>query len=323
MTLLTIWWGLTLLIVVIWAPVRSFNTQVYKKGALKVPACHIGRGNALLLASASSQDQSVQARRAAILAQIEEASLPLQDKEFVDKVLASWKRPMPIEYVSQPLVLVGPSGVGKGRLVKSLLKDWNKYFHKVVTHTTRKPRPNEVDGVDYHYVSEEAFDSLATERGLLEQAHVHNHRYGVSLAAWHEATEQRKIPILEIDIQGAQSIRNLAKELRIDPKYVFLSPKNMAMLRDRLTLRGTETSEEIALRIRNAKKELDTVRRCPELFDHILVNDDFDTTSKAFFRLSRDEYKWLPSPAKMQMLVRRSNKVRKLREELKALDGQN
>ena len=57
--------------------------------------------------------------------------------------------------------------------------------------------------------------------------------------------------------------------------------------------------------------------------DHILVNDDFDTTSKAFFRLSRDEYKWLPSPAKMQMLVRRSNKVRKLREELKALDGQN
>ena len=74
------------------------------------------------------------------------------------------------------------------------------------------------------------------------------------------------------------------------------------------------------LRINNAQKELDIVRKNPELFDHILVNDDFEETSNAFFRLSRDEYKWLPSPAKMQMLIRRSRKVKRLQEELKILE---
>ena len=132
---------------------------------------------------------------------------------------------MPIEYVSQPLVLVGPSGVGKGRLVKSLLKDWKKYFHKVVTHTTRPSRPDEAEGVDYYFVSAETFDTLAKDNIFLEHAHVHNNRYGVSREAWKRAVEQRKIPILEIDIQGAQSIRKLAKEHQMKPVFVFISPK--------------------------------------------------------------------------------------------------
>lgn len=263
--------------------------------------------------------QSKASRAAEIQAEIDEASKPLMDKEFVERTVASWKRPMPLEYVSQPLVLVGPSGVGKGRLVKSILQDWEKYFHKVVTHTTRKPRPNEKDGVDYHYVSTDQFLSYDTSF-FLEHASVHNNLYGVSKDAWIEATEQKKIPLLEIDIQGAKTVRKLADSLNIQPKYVFVSPKNLKMLRERLLSRSTETEEEIELRIRNAQSELDEVRKNPALFDHILVNDDFELTSNAFFRLSRDEYKWLPSPAKLQMLKRRAAKVRKLQEELLALE---
>ena len=166
----------------------------------------------------------------------------------------------------------------------------------------------------------EAFDNLAKNNTFLEHAHVHNNRYGVSREAWKRAVEQQKIPIFEIDIQGAQSIRKVAKELQIEPKYVFVSPKSMSMLRDRLVLRGTETNQEIDLRINNARKELEAVRMHPELFDYILINDDFSKACNNFFRLTRDEYKWLPSPAKMQMLVRRSNKVKKLQEELKTLE---
>ena len=132
--------------------------------------------------------------------------------------------------------------------------------------------------------------------------------------------KQRKIPIFEIDVQGATNIKTMASSLKIDPKYVFVSPKKLDMLRERLSLRGTEKQEEVELRIANAQKELDFVVQNPSFFDHVLVNDDFSLTSNSFFRLSRDEYKWLPSAAKMQMLLRRIDKVKRLKEELTSLD---
>jgi guanylate kinase len=264
------------------------------------------------------------ARRLEIKTEIEEASKPLLDKEFVERTVAAWNRPMPTEYVSQPLVLVGPSGVGKGRLVKSLLRDWEKYFGKVVTHTTRAPRPDEIDGTSYHFVDTDSYRDLVNAGDFfLEHAQVHNNFYGVSREAWQKVVKQRKIPIFEIDIQGASNIKAMASVLKIDPKYVFVSPKKLDMLRERLSLRGTESQEEVEMRIANAQKELDFVAQNPSFFDHVLVNDDFSLTSNSFFRLSRDEYKWLPSAAKMQMLLRRIEKVRRLKAELAALDQQD
>lgn len=269
----------------------------------------------------SAMEVPTYARRLEILAEIDEASKPLLDKEFVERTVAAWNRPMPEEYISQPLILMGPSGVGKGRLVKSLLKDWEKYFGKVVTHTTRAPRPDEVDGTSYHFVDTKSYHDLVKAGGFfLEHSQVHNNFYGVSLEAWQKVVKQRKIPIFEIDVQGATNIKTMASSLKIDPKYVFVSPKKLDMLRERLSLRGTEKQEEVELRIANAQKELDFVVQNPSFFDHVLVNDDFSLTSNSFFRLSRDEYKWLPSAAKMQMLLRRIDKVKRLSEELTSLD---
>jgi guanylate kinase len=285
-----------------------------------------GRGTAMSM----SGDSSTSSRRQQILADLEEASKPLLDKEFVAKTVAAWKRPMPQEYVTQPLVLVGPSGVGKGRLVKSLLRDYTKYFGKVVTHTTRQPRPDEVNGTHYHFVDKDTFDGhcLSSSCFFLEHAQVHNNYYGVSRAAWESVVKQRKIPIFEVDVQGATTIKGLAttssgsQDLGVfEPKFVFLSPNDLEMLRSRLENRGTESTEEITLRIANAQKELQFVRENPSFFDYELVNDDFSETSNSFFRLSRDEYRWLPSAAKMQMLLRRIEKVKKLKSELAALDA--
>jgi guanylate kinase len=263
------------------------------------------------------------ARRLEILAEIEEASKPLLDKEFVERTVAAWNRPMPEEYTSQPLVLVGPSGVGKGRLVKSLLRDWEKYFGKVVTHTTRAPRPDEIDGTSYHFVDTDSYhDLVKTGDYFMEHAQVHNNFYGVSREAWQKVVKQRKIPIFEIDVQGAMTVKAMASSLSIDPKYIFVSPKKLDMLRERLSLRGTEKQEEVELRIANAQKELDFITQNPSFFDHVLINDDFSLTSNSFFRLSRDEYKWLPSAAKMQMLLRRIDKVKRLKKELATLDEQ-
>lgn len=244
-------------------------------------------------------------------AELAELTATILNKDLLDHTIAAWKAPMPPEYVDRPLVLAGPSGVGKGRLVKALMKDWTKYFGKVVTHTTRKPRFDEVNGTHYHFTSLERFEALKAQDYFLETAVVHNNHYGMSRDAFMKIKNQRKISIMEIDIQGTKSIKKIASALNLQPKYVFISPKHISFLEERLHLRGTETQEDIDLRVKNAEKEL-VLAEEEGLFDTVLVNDDFELTANAFFRLCRDTYKRLPSPAKMRMLQRRVAKVKRL-----------
>lgn len=244
-------------------------------------------------------------------AELADLTATILNKDLLVHTIAAWKAPMPLEYVDQPLVLAGPSGVGKGRLVKALMKDWTKYFGKVVTHTTRKPRFDEVNGTHYHFTDLETFEALKLQDYFLETAVVHNNHYGMSRDAFLKIKNQRKISIMEIDIQGTKSIKAIASSLNLQPNYVFISPKHISLLEERLKLRGTETQEDIQLRVKNAEKEL-VLAEEDGLFDTVLVNDDFELTANAFFRLCRDMYKRLPSPAKMRMLQRRVAKVKRL-----------
>jgi hypothetical protein len=110
-------------------------------------------------------------------------------------------------------------------------------------------------------------------------------------------------------VQGARSIKAVAKKYGLKPKFVFISPPAIEKLRARLLERGTETEEQINLRVKNAEAELQSAND-PSLFDKVLVNDDFNDTVNAFFRLMRDWYPALPSAARLRMLQRRVKNLR-------------
>ena len=175
--------------------------------------------------------------------------------------------------------------------MRELLNDYSRFFQKVVTHTTRQPRPDEVNETSYHFVTNETFWNLVHEQNhfFAEKAEVHNNHYGVSWAAWQKVTSSYKIPILEVDIKGAKTIRSQAATWNISPLYLFVAPPSIEMLAERLQRRGTESSEEVALRLKNAETELTEAHECG-FFDCILVNSDFQQSVNKFFRLARDWY---------------------------------
>ena len=171
------------------------------------------------------------------MTKVRDVAAPLLDTELVQKTISDWSKPLPSHYFSSPLVIVGPSGVGKGRLIRSLIKDYAKFFRKVVSHTTRSPRRNEINGSDYYFVSKNFMEDLIADNFFLESAKVHSNKYGISFVEWNIVRKINKIPILEIDIQGARKIKSLAMSLNISPHYLFISPSNMTMLRERLLQR--------------------------------------------------------------------------------------
>eukprot|EP01035_Chromulina_nebulosa_P020667 gene20667-26795_t len=183
---------------------------------------------------------------------MKELGSPLLDYTLVKSTLEEWNRPLPVNYLTSPLIISGPSGVGKNRMIKALLKDYNKFFQKVITHTTRNPRPDEKNGTNYYYITKEEFVSRINRNEFIEWSKVHDNYYGVSVHAW-------------ID----------AQQIGITPYYIFISPPNIDKLRERLNVRGTESVEQIEIRIRNAYKEVEQSKES-NLFDKIIVNDDFN-----------------------------------------------
>jgi guanylate kinase len=170
-----------------------------------------------------------------------------------------------------PVVIAGPSGVGKGTLVKMLLDKYPACFGFSVSHTTRGPRPGEVDGVHYNFVDKVSM-LAAIERGeFIEHANVHTNIYGTSTAAVNKVSEQGKVCILDIDIQGVQSV----KRSTLTCKYLFIAPPSEADLEKRLRGRGTETEDKIAIRLKNAIEELE-FGRTEGNFDQIVINDDLN-----------------------------------------------
>ena len=165
-------------------------------------------------------------------------------------------------------VFAAPSGAGKTSLVKALV-DQSDGIEVSVSHTTRAPRPGEVDGVNYHFTDVATFNAMVNEGAFLEHAQVFDNFYGTAKANIKERLAAGVDVILEIDWQGARQVRQQFP----DSLGVFILPPSRQALEDRLRGRGQDGDEVIARRMQDAVSEMSHYAE----FDFLVINDDFDT----------------------------------------------
>ncbi|KAI0541734.1 guanylate kinase [Xylaria digitata] len=175
----------------------------------------------------------------------------------------------------RPVVISGPSGVGKGTLIKRLFESYPETFTLSVSHTTRAPRPGEAHGVDYFYVQMAEFEELIAADGFVEHAQFGSNRYGTSKATIEEQTSKGRVVVLDIEMEGVKQI----KKSSIDARFVFVKPPSFEALEQRLRGRGTEDESSITKRLDQAKKELEYADT-PGVHDIIIVNDNLDAAYK-------------------------------------------
>ncbi len=191
------------------------------------------------------------------------------------------------------IVLSGPSGVGKDATM-ARMKERGIPLHYTVTATTRPPRPTEVHGKDYYFVSVEEFQRMIDEGELLEWALVYGDYKGIPRQQVREALAQGKDVILRIDVQGAATVRKLAPEALL----IFLAPPSMADLATRLRQRRTESEEALQRRLQAARKEMEAL----PMFDYVVVNHQgcLDDTVDAIMTILRAE-KMRVHPRRVQL----------------------
>jgi guanylate kinase len=187
-------------------------------------------------------------------------------------------------------VVSSPSGGGKGTLIQRVLKQVPNLSYSV-SFTTRAPRNGELNGREYFFVTSERFKEMADAGEFLEWAHVHSKLYGTAREqVVREIAEGRDI-ILEVDVQGAASVRSLMA----DSVSIFILPPSFEILKQRLQARGTDSPDELDLRLRNAHQELKDY----SAFQYVILNDDLDRAANQMTaivhaeraRLSRQETK--------------------------------
>ena len=163
------------------------------------------------------------------------------------------------------LVLSGPSGVGKGTVKSAIVENKVFPFENSVSMTTRKPRPGEVNGKDYYFVTQERFEQAINQGELLEYNQYVNNFYGTPLAPVKKMLNEGKDVLLEIDVNGAQKVR----EKMPDGVFIFLTPPDLHTLHLRLENRGTESEDVIMGRIKQARHEILVMQD----YDYAVVND--------------------------------------------------
>ena len=184
------------------------------------------------------------------------------------------------------IVLCGPAGVGKGTVL-GRVREQHPQIWLSVSATTRKPRPGEVDGVNYFFMTEQEFLAKEDAGEFLETADVFGlAHYGTPVKPVVEHLEQNIPVILEIDIQGARSVKQRAGELGLDVVTVFIAPPSFEELERRLVGRGTETPEQQAKRLETAKIELAAE---PE-FDKVIVNNVVVDAANELWNLIATEF---------------------------------
>jgi guanylate kinase len=164
-------------------------------------------------------------------------------------------------------VIAAPSGAGKTSLVKALMAEEPRMRFSV-SYTTRPPRPTEVDGRDYHFVSMEEFQAMIGRNEFLEHARVYDNFYGTGLAVVEEDLAAGQLLLLEIDWQGARQVRARLPAAR----SIFILPPTRRALEERLRSRSTDTDEVIERRLRDAAQDLGHWSE----FDYVVVNDRFE-----------------------------------------------
>lgn len=181
------------------------------------------------------------------------------------------------------MVLSAPSGAGKTTLARLVIKRLNQTGQQAgfsVSYTTRAPRPGEVDGRDYHFVSVEQFKAMAEAGQMLEHAEVFGRHYGTGRAATEQAVAAGQIVFLDIDWQGARQLRERWPGTL---SSVFILPPSRAALRQRLQGRGQDSAEVIAQRMAQARAEISHF----DEFEHLLINDDLEQAEMRLLALCR------------------------------------
>jgi guanylate kinase len=164
-------------------------------------------------------------------------------------------------------IISAASGAGKTSLIKKLLEN-DAHLKLSISHTTRQPRPGEINGVHYHFVDDATFLSMLGDAQFLESAHVHGARYGTSQSAVDAPLAAGVDVILEIDWQGAAQVRRLYPQAI----SIFVLPPSIETLQNRLNGRGQDSAEVIAKRVAAARSEMAHVAE----YDYVTINDDFN-----------------------------------------------
>ena len=165
-------------------------------------------------------------------------------------------------------IIAAPSGCGKTSLVKALLKN-SKNLAVSVSHTTRKPRKGEIDGENYHFVSNETFEQMISNNDFLEYAEVFGNMYGTAKTNIYEKLDSDINIILEIDWQGARQVRQNMPEVI----SIFILPPSKNVLLERLTTRGQDDKATISERMENSEKEMSHYNE----FGYLIINNQFDS----------------------------------------------
>ncbi|MCK5544152.1 MAG: guanylate kinase, partial [Desulfobulbaceae bacterium] len=165
-------------------------------------------------------------------------------------------------------IISAPSGTGKTTILKKVMSEIERLVFSV-SHTTRKPRANEVDGKDYHFTDHDEFKAMKDRGDFLEWAEVHQNFYGTSIFSVNSHLSDEVDVVLDIDVQGARQIRESRGDNAV---FVFIMPPSWDELESRLIKRGTDSFETIDLRLNNARKEMYEA----DFYDYVIVNDKID-----------------------------------------------
>jgi guanylate kinase len=179
-----------------------------------------------------------------------------------------------------PIIISAPSGAGKTTLCQALKKRLPD-LNFSVSHTTRPPRKNERDGVDYHFISKEKFIAMTDQSEFLEWAEIHENYYGTSQKNIENTLQKGKDLVLELDVQGVESLR----DLNYQGVYIFILPPSLEELEKRLTERGTEPDNQIKQRLALGKKEIAK----SHLYDYGVTNVNVDESVDIIFSIIRAE----------------------------------
>ena len=206
------------------------------------------------------------------------------------------------------VVISGFSGAGKGTLMKALMKEYGDSYALSVSATTRNPRPGEMDGVDYFFVTKDNFEQMIAEDALIEYAQYVGNYYGTPKEYVQQQLDLGKNVILEIEIQGALKI----KEKFPDTVLMFVTAPNANELKNRLVGRGTETPEVIAARLSRACEESMGM----EKYDYLVINDTIENGISLIDRLICDERSGNKENNRAHRVSANIDFINKMREEL-------
>lgn len=191
------------------------------------------------------------------------------------------------------IVVSGPSGAGKGTVLKKVLER-NENMEVSVSCTTRSPRPGEKEGVNYFFKTHEEFAEMLKNGEFLEYARVFDNYYGTPKGKIEELLDAGKDVVLEIDVQGTVKVKNSVN----DAVYIFITPPSIAELKSRLMNRGTETEEQLALRLATSTNEL----RFACEYDYLVVNDTVEQAVQDIENIIKAE----------RLKIKRTNKAKEL-----------